>query len=341
MVKKVKIVSLSSGIIGEQKVKHETTLGIRRLEEYGLTVSFSKHALSGLDYIKNHPEKRADDLIEAFCDDSDMILCAIGGDDTYRLLPYLFEDDRLKRALKNKIFLGFSDTTMNHLMLDKLNFPTFYGQSFLADICELDKEMLPYSEKYFSELIRTGKISKIVPSDVWYYERESYGKEFLGTKRRSQKDRGFELISGKPRFEGKILGGCIDSIYDIFDNSRYPDTVSLCEKYELFPKKEMWKNKILLLETSEEKPSADLYRKMLIKLKNAGVFDVISGMLIGKPMDEYLYSEYKQILLDVVNDPELPIVYNVNVGHAQPHCIIPFGVLAKVDAEKQEISFEY
>ena len=341
MVKKVKIVSLSSGIIGEHKVKHETTLGIRRLEEYGLTVSFSKHALSGLDYIKNHPEKRADDLIEAFCDDSDMILCAIGGDDTYRLLPYLFEDDRLKRALKNKIFLGFSDTTMNHLMLDKLNFPTFYGQSFLADICELDKEMLPYSEKYFSELIRTGKISKIVPSDIWYYERESYGKEFLGTKRRSQKDRGFELISGKPRFEGKILGGCIDSIYDIFDNSRYPDTVSLCEKYELFPKKEMWKNKILLLETSEEKPSADLYRKMLIKLKNAGVFDVISGMLIGKPMDEYLYSEYKQILLDVVNDPELPIVYNVNVGHAQPHCIIPFGVLAKVDAEKQEISFEY
>ncbi|MBO4264699.1 MAG: LD-carboxypeptidase [Clostridia bacterium] len=341
MVKKVQIVSLSSGIIGEHKVKHETTLGIRRLEEYGLTVSFSKHALSGLDYIKNHPEKRADDLIEAFCDDSDMILCAIGGDDTYRLLPYLFEDDRLKRALKNKIFLGFSDTTMNHLMLDKLNFPTFYGQSFLADICELDKEMLPYSEKYFSELIRTGKISKIVPSDIWYYERESYGKEFLGTKRRSQKDRGFELISGKPRFEGKILGGCIDSIYDIFDNSRYPDTVSLCEKYELFPKKEMWKNKILLLETSEEKPSADLYRKMLIKLKNAGVFDVISGMLIGKPMDEYLYSEYKQILLDVVNDPELPIVYNVNVGHAQPHCIIPFGVLAKVDAEKQEISFEY
>ena len=45
MVKKVKIVSLSSGIIGEHKVKHETTLGIRRLEEYGLTVSFSKRLI--------------------------------------------------------------------------------------------------------------------------------------------------------------------------------------------------------------------------------------------------------------------------------------------------------
>ena len=31
-----------------------------------------------------------------------MILCGIGGDDTYRLLPYLFENDALKKAVKNK-----------------------------------------------------------------------------------------------------------------------------------------------------------------------------------------------------------------------------------------------
>ena len=27
-----------------------------------------------------------------------MILCAIGGDDTYRLLPYLFDHDKLRKA---------------------------------------------------------------------------------------------------------------------------------------------------------------------------------------------------------------------------------------------------
>ena len=150
MVSTIGIISLSSGIIGEDFVKHEVDLGIQRLKDLGLNPIFLPHSLKGLDFIKEHPEARAEDLIHAFSDDSiDMILCAIGGDDTYRLLPYLFENDQLQKVIKPKIFLGFSDTTMNHLMLHKLGVKTFYGQSFLADICELDKEMLPYSLHYF------------------------------------------------------------------------------------------------------------------------------------------------------------------------------------------------
>lgn len=41
-------------------------------------------------------------------------------------------------------------------MLHKAGLHTFYGQAFLPDICELDNEMLPYTRKYFEELIRTG-----------------------------------------------------------------------------------------------------------------------------------------------------------------------------------------
>lgn len=89
-----------------------------------------------------------------------MILCAIGGDDTYRLLPHLFDHDQLKNALSDKIFLGFSDTTMNHLMLHKLGLKTFYGQAFLPDICELDGQMLPCTEHCFAELLRTGTIAE-------------------------------------------------------------------------------------------------------------------------------------------------------------------------------------
>ncbi len=40
MIKTVGIVSLSRGTIGEDFVKHEVDLGIRRLEEYGLSVKF-------------------------------------------------------------------------------------------------------------------------------------------------------------------------------------------------------------------------------------------------------------------------------------------------------------
>ena len=114
MIKTVEIVSLSSGIIGETFVSHELKIGVERLKAMGLTVKFSAHALKGIEYIKEHPEDRAADLIEAYADpDVDMILCAIGGDDTYRLLPYLFDEDKLKSVVNDKIFLGFSDTTIN------------------------------------------------------------------------------------------------------------------------------------------------------------------------------------------------------------------------------------
>lgn len=135
-------------------------------------------------------------MIEAFQSDTDMILCAVGGDDTYRLLPYLFENDELKKAVSDKIFLGFSDTTMNHLMLNKVELKTFYGQAFLPDICELNCEMLPYSRKYFEELITSGKISEITPSELWYDSRDDFSVSAVGTLPVSHKNAGFELIQG-------------------------------------------------------------------------------------------------------------------------------------------------
>ena len=81
MIRNVSIVSLSSGLAGEPSVRFEVEIGLRRLEEYGLNVKFMPHALMGIDYIRDHPEKRAEDLLAAFRDpETDMILCTIGGD---------------------------------------------------------------------------------------------------------------------------------------------------------------------------------------------------------------------------------------------------------------------
>lgn len=340
-VKKIGIVSLSSGVLGEDFVAHEVKIGIERLKEYGIEVEFLPNSKKGIEFIKNSPEARAKDLIKAFKDDSiDMILCAIGGDDTYRLLPYLFENNELEKIAKQKIFLGFSDTTMNHFMLNKVGIKTFYGQAFLPDICELSNEMLPYSEHFFEELINTGKIKEIYPSDVWYNEREDFSEKSIGISMEEHQNRGFELLRGNAKFEGQILGGCLETIFDIFDNSRYEDTVYLCQKYNLFPSLNEWENKILLLETSEERPKPELFRKMILKLQEYGIFDVISGLIIGKPQNEEYYNEYKQIILDEIRNKNLSIVYNINIGHSTPRCIIPFGVDAKVDVEKQIIEFK-
>ena len=200
--------------------------------------------------------------------------------------------------------------------------------------------MLPYTEKYFVELIRTGRIKKIEPSDVWYEERKDFGIDAVGTKRVEHHDSGFILLQGSEVFSGEILGGCIESIYDIFDSSYHSDSVEVCQKYQLFPKLDDWKDKILLIETAEGASAPDEYRKMVKALKKSGIFDVLSGVIVGKPIDNLYAEEYKQILIDVIDDPNLPIVFNINIGHATPRAIIPFGVKATVDTDRQVIEFD-
>ena len=323
-MKTVGIVSLSSGTIGEDFVSHEVELGIKRLEKIGLNVKFMPNALKGIEYLKEHPEKRASDLIEAYKDkDVDIILCAIGGDDTYRLAPYLFDNDELKKVVNNKPFLGFSDTTINHFMLHKLGINTFYGQSFLADVCEMSKDMLPYTKEYF-ELFLNNNLKTIKPSVYWYSSRQDFSKDQLGIDLKSHKNEGYILLQGELPFKGKVLGGCIDSIFDMFDGERYQDMPSICQKYGLFPND--WEDKILLIESSEELMPPEEYEKALNYLKKEGVFNKISGILVGKPMDNVYFKEYQEILVEVVDNEKLPILYNINIGHCEPRCIIPFGV---------------
>ena len=342
MIKTIGIVSLSSGMLGEDFAKHQLTLGIKRLEAYGLRAKFMSNALKGIAYLNEHPEARAADLLEAFQDpEVDLIMTAIGGDDTYRLLPYLFGHDELKNAVTQKPFLGFSDTTVNHLMLHKLGLPSFYGQAFLTEICELGPEMLPYSRQYFEELIETGRIAEVRPSPLRYEEHPSFGPEQLGIGPVAHENGGFELLQGSPVFRGKILGGCICTLFDLFDGGRYADSPAVCAQYGLFPPAEDWQGRILLLESSEERPGPEKYRAALLHLKNAGVLEAVSGILIGKPQNEVYNAEYRAILKEVVDDPKKPIVCNLSIGHALPRCILPFGVEAEVDAEKQRIRFFY
>ncbi len=342
MIKKVAIVSLSSGIIGEDVVSHEVAIGAARLESRGITPIFMPGARMGIDYLKAHPEQRAKDLIDALADDSiDMILCAIGGDDTYRLLPYLFDDDRLKSVIRYKPFLGFSDSTVNHLMLHKLGIPTFYGQAFLSDVCELAPQMLPYTASYFDQLLQTGRIARITQSKEWYEERSDFSPAAIGTLPKAHANTPFRLLRGEGHFEGKVLGGCLETLFDLFDHTRHADSVSLCRRYQLFPSLADWKGRILFLETSEERTEPRRYQAMLEALKAYGLFDVVSGVLCGKPIDGTYQEEYERILVSVIDHPTLPILTNLPIGHCAPRAILPFGIPARVNADLGEIVFSF
>lgn len=335
---KVAIVSLSRGILGEAFAAHEIILGEKRLADFGLIPKYMLNAKMGIEYLHDHPESRAADLKQAFLDPSVKgIFCAIGGDDTIKTVPFLLDDPEFVAAVKDnpKVFLGFSDTTNNHLMFYSLGLQTYYGQAFLTDFAEFADEMLPYTKQWSQELLHPSPHKEIVSSDIWYEERKVFSSDQVGVARVSRPETsGFEVLRGRGRVEGELLGGCIESLYEMLVGGRFPEQVKITNLYKLFPSVEEWKGKILFVETSEEKPDPKKMKKMLTALDNAGVLGAVSAVLVGKPQDEQFYDEYKKTWLEATKEYDLPILYNMNFGHAAPRCILPYGGKVIVDFDQ-------
>lgn len=340
---KVAIVSLSNGILGEAYCSHQLKLGIERLQSFGLQPVIMPNALNGVDYLNTHPEARALDLIQAFADPSIKgILCAIGGDDTYRLAPFILGSSTAIKIIREnpKFFMGYSDSTIDHLMLYQLGVPSFYGLSFITDFAELDRAMLPYSKAAFENSF-TDQPFEYKPSPIWYDERSDFSETQLGVARSSHEEtNGYELLRGSPRFSGKLLGGCIESLAELLTGERYPEEKRFNERFDIFPPLAEFRGAVLFLETSQEQPSPTDLAKALNRFSELGIFDVISGILVGKPQNEVFYAEYKEVYRQCSTRPDLPIVYNVNFGHAYPKMLMQYGATINVDQTKQHITIE-
>jgi len=345
---KVAIVSLSSGILGESFIKHELELGVKRLKELGLVPIFMDNSLKGIDFIANNPEKRADDLKQAFADENiKMVLCAIGGTDTILTLPYLLNDENFKNNVKNnpKIFMGFSDSTVNHLMLHKLGLDTFYGPAFITDFAEFEEEMLPYTKNAVDYLFNPTNNYEIKSSPIWYEDRKDFSPAAVGTNRVYHKEtKGYELLQGKGKISGKLLGGCLDVLSDLCSNNSNESDEKILKRqqinkeFNIFPSNEDWKGKIMFIETSEEKMTPEKYRNNIQNLIKLKVFDQIVGLIVGKPIDEVYYEEYKSILKEELSDYNFPILFNLNFGHSYPRMVLPYGATAEIDADAKTLT---
>ena len=238
---------------------------------------------------------------------------------------------------KPKIFMGFSDTTNNHLLLNKLGLSTFYGPALITDFAELDTEMLPYTKEYIEKLFNVEPY-EIKSSPIWYSEREDFSPEAINTPRKTNKEtHGFETLNGKGIVTGKLYGGCIESIYDMFTGERYPEEKDIYEKYNIFTTEEELKEKILFLETSEEKMKPETLERDLLEFKNRNILSSVKGIIVGKPMDESYYNEYKEVYKKVFSDLDTPVLFNVNFGHATPRCIIPYDREVEIDYDNKKI----
>lgn len=206
---KVAAVSLSWGGAGDSEFLWRYNVGKKRLqEEFGLEVIEMPNTLMGSDYVYNHPEKRAEDLMMDFKDTSiKAIFSCIGGYESIRMLPYIDFD-----VIKNnpKIFIGYSDTTITHMICMKAGISSFYGPSILADFAENIK-MFDYTKHWVEKvLFDNSVIGNIDSSPIWTSELLPWKEKNKFTQRKAQVNNGYEILQGKGIVKGHLIGGCIE-----------------------------------------------------------------------------------------------------------------------------------
>lgn len=320
---KVATVSLSWGGAGDDDVLWRYNVGKKRLqEEFGLEVIEMPNTLKGSNYLYNHPEKRAEDLMQAFGDKSiKAIFSCIGGYESVRMLPYIDFD-----VIRNnpKIFIGYSDTTITHMLCYKAGISSFYGASILAEFGE-NVEMFDYTKYWIEKTLFDNKIiGKIDASSIWTSEYLPWEEKNKNIKRQVQNNNGYELLQGKGISKGHLIGGCIE-------------VLEMLKGTEVFPAADKWKEAILFLETSEDKPSPEYVGYWLRNYGTQGILNNVNGIIFGKPYDNLYYEEYKNVILKVVRDElklvDLPILYNMNFGHCAPTIVVPYGAIAEIDCD--------
>lgn len=129
--------------------------------------------------------------------------------------------------------------------------------------------------------------------------------------------------SGKAK--GRLIGGNLTVVVSMVGTDYEPD----------------WNNRILLLEEIKEEP----YRvdRMLWQLKQAGVFDQISGLVIGSfrkctPEEPEKSFTLEQIFEQHFKDAKFPVYQGASFGHITPKFTLPLGILAEMDADAQTIT---
>jgi len=325
---KVATVSLSWGGAGDSDILWRYNAGKKRLEEeFGLKVVEMPHTLMGSEYVYNHPEKRAEDLMEAFRDQSiKAIFSCIGGNESVRLLPYIDFD-----VIRNnpKIFIGYSDTTVAHMMCYKAGLSSFYGPSILAEFAE-NVEMFDYTRHWVEKvLFDSSVIGRIDASSGWTSEYLPWEIKNKATRRSLQPHTGYELLQGSGIVQGRMIGGCIE-------------VLEMLKGTELWPDATAWDNSILFFETSEDMPDPAYFEYWLRNYGSQGILNRINGVLFGKPYDNKYYDEYKLAIVKVVRDElklhDLPIICNMNFGHTAPMMILPYGAMAEIDSDNRTFS---
>lgn len=286
------------------------------------------------------PEARAADVNAAFADPSiRAILATIGGDDQILVVPHL--DAALAQA-DPKPFFGYSDNTNIQNWLWQQGIRSFYGGSTAVHIGPGPAVDDIHLRSLRAALMEGGELELTEPG-----ESEDVGRRWEDPRALTEYG---DRVPTEPwtwagpatRVEGRTWGGCLE----VLDGLAFADRLPAASDLD---------GVILMLETSEERPSAGWVGRWLRGLGERGILAAAAGVMVARPpvsdFDFHPSESEAKSLRDAQRDVVIETVarYNADTvvcvgvpfGHTRPQWIVPYGGRVTLDGTHRTVTADY
>lgn len=301
----------------------------KTLEGLNYRLLLSKNLLKCENGRSAPAKERAKEINDMFSNkEVDMILCAAGGEFLVEILPYI-DFDIIKE--NPKFIAGFSDPTgLLYPITTKCDISTIYGQNFTS----FGTEILHQSQIDFLDIIK-GNLKEEHSYDL--YENE-YIEKKTGLENYNLTEKVYwNTLDNKPvTIKGRIIGGCFDLISSIA-GTKYDGINSFNEKY---------KNDGIIWYFDNCELSKEETIRVLWKMNELNYFKYAKGIILGRFGVDTTYYNYsvKSCLEDsILEELNIPIIYDADISHKAPCLTIINGAIADINVKngKAKIVFEY
>lgn len=252
-------------------------------------------------------------------DDVQIIMAAIGGNNTNSILPYI---DYAYLKSHPKVIIGYSDTTALLLAIyAKTGLPTFYGPAVASSFGEFP----PFVDWTFENFDSMMKGTLSYPYE--YKMPKVWTDEFINwsEQNRFKQQHDNHWVCVNPGIcRGRLIGGNLNTM-EGFWGTEYMPAIRAGD--------------ILLLEDSL-KDACTIERSFSL-LKLSGVFEKVSGIILGKHEkfdDNGTGRQPYEILQEVMGDVHIPLLADFDCCHTHPMLTVPIGCEVILDATNKKVT---
>ncbi len=295
--------------------KDKIDIAINNIKELGLNVVETQNVRQQ-GIVSAVGSQRAKELLELYRNPNvKYILSARGGEFLMELLPFLDEN---KEVIKNnpKWFQGYSDPSLLNLYITtNFNIATINMEN-LSEYAMMPryKNMQDVIDFMFSNE------QEFVQESFEKYQKEEFEEGNLKGYNLTEENV-YECSYDSISFEGRIIGGTIDT-FNLISGTKMDNISNFVSQFDE-------EGVIWYLDNCELLP-CEFYRR-LWHMGQMGYFENVRGFLIGRSFmqrnDEESFS-FKSAVERALRQYNVPIVYNVDIGHVPPQMYVVNGSYA-------------